>query len=94
VLTSYWLPAVRAAVEINRGNPARAIERLQAAATYELGYPFPQIEDGALLYSVYVRGQAYLQLHRGSEAAVEFQKFLDHSGVVVNCPLGALAHLG
>ena len=44
--------------------------------------------------TVYVRGQAYLLLHQGSVAAAEFQKFLDHRGVVVNCPLGALARLG
>ena len=47
-----------------------------------------------MMYPVYVRGQAYLLLHQGRAAAAEFQKFLDHRGVVVNCPLGALARLG
>ena len=47
-----------------------------------------------MLQPVYVRGQAYLLMHQGEQAAAEFQKFLDHRGVVMNCPLGALAHLG
>jgi eukaryotic-like serine/threonine-protein kinase len=51
-------------------------------------------EVGGFFYPVYVRGQGYLRLHQGSEAAAEFQKFLDHRGTVVNNPLGALAHLG
>jgi len=94
VIISYWLPTIRAAVEINRKNPAKTIEILQTAAPYELGNPSPQAEVGATLYPVYLRGLAYLLLHQGSAAAAEFQKFLDHRGVVVNCPLGALARLG
>jgi len=54
----------------------------------------PTPEWGGLLYPAYVRGQTYLRLHQGSEAAAEFQKFLDHRGIVGNCPFGALAHLG
>jgi hypothetical protein len=46
------------------------------------------------MYPLYLRGQAYLLLHRGKDAAVEFQKILDHRGIVLNFPLGALAHLG
>ena len=76
---------------MNRKNPARAIEFLQATSSYELG-SLPPI--GGTLYPVYVRGQAYLALREGSAAASEFQKFLDHRGVVINCLLGALAHLG
>jgi eukaryotic-like serine/threonine-protein kinase len=94
VVNGYWLPTIRAGIEINRHNPAKAIEILQAAAPYELGSPPPSAEVGGLLYPVYVRGQAYLLLNKGSEAATEFQKFLDHRGIVVNCPLGELAHLG
>jgi eukaryotic-like serine/threonine-protein kinase len=45
------------------------------------------------LYPIYVRGEAYLAAHRGTEAVAEFQKILDHRGVVVNEPIGALAHL-
>jgi tetratricopeptide (TPR) repeat protein len=93
-IKGYFLPTIRAAVEINRKNPAKAIEILQVAAPYELGNPDPQPVVGAMLYPVYVRGQAYLLLHQGSAAAAEFQKFLDYRGVVVNCPLGALARLG
>jgi hypothetical protein len=94
VIIAYWLPAIRASIELNRKNPSRAIEILQAAAPYELGYPDPEIEVGGLLYPVYLRGQAFLLLRDGSAAAAEFQKFVDHRGVVVNCPLGALALLG
>jgi eukaryotic-like serine/threonine-protein kinase len=86
-IIAYWLPTVRAALEISRDEPAKAIETLQAATSYELGSVGP-------LYPAYVRGQGYLLLHKGNEAAAEFQKFLDHRGVVANCPLGALAHLG
>jgi hypothetical protein len=48
---------------------------------------------GTGLYSVFVRGAAYLAAHQGSEAAAEFQKILDHRGIVLNEPIGALAHL-
>ncbi len=93
-LQGYWLPAVRATIEINRGNPVQAVKILQDTAPYELGYPPPQLGDGGLLYPVVVRGQAHLLLHRGSEAAAEFQKILDHRDINVNSPLGALARLG
>ncbi len=93
VLNSYWLPVIRASIEMNHNRPAKAIELLQDATPYELGEPLPQVAGGAFLYPVYIRGQAYLSLRRGREAAVEFHKFLDHRGIVVNCPLGALAHL-
>jgi tetratricopeptide (TPR) repeat protein len=93
-INGYWLPTIRAAIEINRQNPEKAIEILQTAAPYELGNPSPQAGVGATLYPVYLRGQAYLLLRQGGAAAVEFQKFLEHRGVVVNCPLGALARLG
>ena len=93
-INGYFLPTIRAAVEINRRNPAKAIEILQVAAPYELGNADPQPVIGAMMYPVYLRGQAYLLLHQGSAAAAEFQKFLDHRGIVVNCPLGALARLG
>ena len=92
-INRYWLPAVYASIEIRRNNPAKALEDLRATAPYELGTPLPQFEVGGSLYPVYIRGEAYLLLHQGKEAAAEFQKFLDHSGVTVNCPLGALAHL-
>jgi serine/threonine protein kinase/tetratricopeptide (TPR) repeat protein len=83
-----YLPTVHAQLAINAHDSAKAIEVLQAAAPYELG-DF----DAAPLYPVYVRGQAYLAAHQGSEAAAEFQKVLDHRGIVRNDPIGALAHL-
>ena len=94
VINSYWLPTIHASIELNRNNAAKAIEQLQAAAPYELGQPSPEFEVGGSLYPAYVRGQAYLAVRRGTEAAAEFQKLLDYRGLVVNCPLGALAHLG
>jgi serine/threonine protein kinase/Flp pilus assembly protein TadD len=93
VINRYWLPTIYASIEIQRGNPARAVELLQTTASYELGSPLPQFEVGGSLYPVYVRGQAYLLLHQGTEAVGEFQKFLDERGVTVNCPLAALARL-
>ena len=93
VINRYWLPTIYASIEIQRGNPARAVELLQATSQYELGSPLPQFEVGGTLYPVYVRGQAYLLLHRGTEAVGEFHKFLDRRGIVVNCPLAALARL-
>lgn len=94
LINAYWLPTIQAAMEINRGNHAKAIEMLQVAAPYELGEPSPLFQLGGSLYPVYLRGQAYLGLHRGHDAAAEFQRVLDHRGIVMNCPLGALARLG
>jgi eukaryotic-like serine/threonine-protein kinase len=87
IVQSYYLPTLRAKLALSRSDPSGAIEFLQAAAPYELS-------SSGTLYPVYVRGESYLAAHRGNEAAVEFQKILDHRGVVVNAPTGALAHLG
>jgi tetratricopeptide (TPR) repeat protein len=87
----YWLPTIRAAVALQRKNPSRAVELLQAASTVELGQP---TNFSVFLCPVYLRGEAYLMLHDGNAAAAEFQKFIDHRGVVVNFPWGALARLG
>ena len=77
----------RGAIELNRGNAMRALEYLGPAASFEAGW--------YLVYRpAYLRGEAYLLAHRGQEAAEEFQKIIDHRGVVVNQPFGALAHLG
>ena len=92
VLKLYWLPTLKAAIELNGGNSAQALVLLEAAAPYELGEP-PPVQEGTL-YPAYLRGQAYLAAHNGSAAAMEFQKLLDHRGIVINFPLGALAHLG
>jgi eukaryotic-like serine/threonine-protein kinase len=92
VLKLYWLPTLKAAIELNGGNSAQALESLEAAAPYELGEP-PPFQVGTL-YPAYLRGQAYLLARQGQAAATEFQKFLDHRGIAVNFPLGALARLG
>jgi hypothetical protein len=89
VLKLYWLPTLKAAIELNGGNSAQALESLEAAAPYELGEP-PPTQEGTL-YPAYLRGEAYLLARQGQAAATEFQKFLDHRGVVLNLPLGALA---
>jgi eukaryotic-like serine/threonine-protein kinase len=93
LLKGYWLPAIRATIEMNRKNPAGALKYLQMASHTELGLAVPLVEQATLLVPVYVRGQAYLLLRQGPEAAVEFQKFLDYRGATGNCPLASLAHL-
>ena len=86
-----YLPTIHAQVALIRKDHSKAVEFLQAAS-YELGTPTDRISPA--LYPVYVRGQAYLDAHQGSQGAAEFQKILDHRGIVVNAPIGALAHLG
>ena len=93
MIMGYWLPSIRAAIEINRSNPRKAVEILRPIP-YELGVPRPEVKYGGFLYTAYIRGQAYLLLRQGDEAAGEFQKFLDHRTVVANCFLAPLAHLG
>ena len=89
-VNDYWVPAIRAAAALDEKNPSAALEALQATAPYELGSPPPGI---AFLYPVYLRGLAYLQTGEGQQAAAEFQKILDHRGIVLNFPTAALAHL-
>ena len=81
---TYWLPTIRAGVALERKDPNRAIELLKVASTIELGV-------SSSLAPVYLRGEAYLMLRDGNRAAAEFQKFIDHRGVVMNFPWGALA---
>jgi outer membrane PBP1 activator LpoA protein len=88
-IQKYQLSTIRAAIELNRNNPVRALEILQSAAPYELA----STEAFNSLYPAYIRGLAYLQAKQGQEAATEFQKLLDHRGVVGNYVTGALAHL-
>jgi eukaryotic-like serine/threonine-protein kinase len=89
-----YLPALHARLALNHGEASRAVEMLQVAGSQELGAPRSSINGlfGAL-YPVYVRGEVYLAAHQGTEAAAEFQKILDHRGIVVSDPIGALAHL-
>jgi tetratricopeptide (TPR) repeat protein len=91
LVQAYWFPTIRAEIELNAGNARQALELLQAASVYELGAP-PPLSLGTL-YPVYVRGRAYLKAGQGKQAQAEFQKMIDHRGLTINFPLGALAHL-
>ncbi len=88
-----YLPTLRAKLALLRSNSQQALDSLQAAAPYELGLPALSFYNWPNLYPVYVRGEAYLAAHQGREAAAEFRKILDHRGIVLNEPIGALAHL-
>jgi tetratricopeptide (TPR) repeat protein len=88
LMQSIWLPTIGAQVALARKQPAAAIARLPAATPIEYGW------DTWCLYPTYVRGQVYLAAGQDNAAATEFQKILDHRGIVVNCPTGALARLG
>jgi tetratricopeptide (TPR) repeat protein len=89
-----YLPTIHAILALNRGESQPALELLKIAEPHELGTPLSAVSGlfGAL-YPIYVRGQAYLAANRGTEAAAEFQKILDHRGIVVSDAIGALAHL-
>jgi hypothetical protein len=87
----YWLPTIQAAIALERKDPSRAVELLKVTSAIELGQP--TIVD-VFLCPVYLRGEAYLMLNNGNAAAAEFQKFIDHYGLVANFPWGALARLG
>ena len=90
LVQSAWVPTTRAQLMIDRRDSAKAIELLRAATPYELAVWRSEPQG---LFSVLVRGNVYLAEHKGSEAAAEFQKILDHRGAVANKPIGALVHL-
>jgi hypothetical protein len=91
---SLWLPAIQAQLTLNKKNPAAAVHELQATTSrLELGQ-IAFVNNLSCLYPTYIRGQAYLASGQGSAAAAEFQKIIDHSGIVWNCWTGALARLG
>jgi eukaryotic-like serine/threonine-protein kinase len=85
LISSYYVPTIRAVVELNRGNAAAALDLLKETILYEAQY---------CMDAVYARGQAYVASHQGTAAAAEFQKMLDHRGLMNVCPLASLAHLG
>ena len=85
IISSYYVPTIRAVVELNRGNAAAALDLLQTTAPYEAQY---------CMDAVYARDQAYLASRQDNAAASEFQKMLDHRGLMNVCPLAPLAHLG
>jgi tetratricopeptide (TPR) repeat protein/predicted Ser/Thr protein kinase len=88
-----WLPAIQAQLSLDKKNPTSALNALQAASTIELG-EIDLASNTSCLYDIYFRGEAYLAAGQGVAADAEFQKILDHSGIVWNCWTGALAHLG
>jgi eukaryotic-like serine/threonine-protein kinase len=92
-MQSLWLPTIQAQLELDRKNPTSALSTLQTASPIEFGY-VPFVMNISCLYHVYVRGEAYLSAGQGKAAAAEFQKIINHSGIVWNCWTGALAHLG
>jgi tetratricopeptide (TPR) repeat protein len=92
-MQSLWLPSIQAQSALDRKSPNSALNALQPASPLELGET-PFGNNISCLYPVYVRAQAYLAAGQGNAAAAEFQKILDHSGIVWNCWTGALARLG
>jgi eukaryotic-like serine/threonine-protein kinase len=90
LLKLYWLPTIRAAIELKKNNPSQALVELEAAAPYEQGQTGVNTSN---LYPAYIRGEAYLAAHNGAAAAVEYQKLIAHPGIVQNYVTGALAHL-
>ena len=85
----YWLPVIRAALDLRQGRGSKAVDDLESAKELELGN-----SSALTLYPAYVRGQAYLATGDATKAAAEFQKFIDHAGIVLNSPLSAMARLG
>jgi|SRR6202453_906428 serine/threonine protein kinase len=94
LVQSNFLPVLRAKVALIRGNGSEAVEILRAATASELGVTTASTFGWTGMRPVFMRGEAYLAARQGGEAASEFQKILDHRGIVVNEPIGALAHLG
>jgi hypothetical protein len=91
-MQSLWLPSIHAQLALDRNEPAAALDSLRATSSMELAaYPFDN--ETSCLYQIYMRGEAYLAADEGFAAAGEFQKILDHSGIVWNCWTGAVANL-
>jgi tetratricopeptide (TPR) repeat protein len=89
LVQNYFLPAIRAAIQLHAENPAEAIKLLERTKQYDFAYP-DSFRD---LYPAYIRGLAYLQIGEGSLARIEFEKLLDHPGFVGTNVIGALSHL-
>ena len=89
LLNTLWLPTLEASFELKQGNQSRALDLLQTTQPYELSTAI----WSPIMYPAYLRGQAYLLAHDPNQAAAEFQKIIDHRGLVINRMIGALAHL-
>ncbi|MFZ0437810.1 MAG: hypothetical protein WAL76_06805, partial [Candidatus Sulfotelmatobacter sp.] len=92
IVQKYWLPAIRAQIDLRQARPSKAIDDLGVATAIEFANPGSTAVP--TLYPAYVRAQAYLAMGDGPKAATEFRKLTDRPGLVLNYPLGALAHLG
>jgi len=92
IYREYWNTTTQASIALDRGDPSQALNLLEKATPVELS-SFSIFPNAATMYPVYVRGEAYLKLHDGAQAADEFQKILDHRGLVLNSPIAALAQL-
>jgi predicted Zn-dependent protease/predicted Ser/Thr protein kinase len=92
-MQTLWLPAIRAQLALDAKKPRAALEALQAASSNELGQ-ITFVNNLSCLYDIYMRGEAYLEAGEAGASAAEFQKIIDHNGIVWNCWTGALAHLG
>jgi hypothetical protein len=90
-----YLPVIRAILALRRSDPAKAIETLEIATPYELGTPRSACTGYfGSLYPILIRGEAYLAAHKGAEAEHEFQKLIDHRGIMIGDPVSSLAHYG
>ncbi len=90
-LKVYWFPVIESSIAMAQQAPDRAIVALEPSLPYELGAPPP--ENTGLMYPAYIRGLAYLAQKNGPAAVAEFQKFVDHPGIIQNFLLGSLARL-
>jgi len=94
-MNTLWLPAIQAQSALARRNPTRALNALEETTSGSIEFgAIGFVNNISCLYPTYIRGEAYLASGQGQEAAAEFQKIIDHSGIVWNCWTGALAHLG
>jgi eukaryotic-like serine/threonine-protein kinase len=92
-MQALWLPTIQAQLALDRKDPALALHALQVASPIELSNTLSG-NTVSCLYTPYIRGEAYMEAGQGDAAAAEFQKIIDHNGIVWNCWTGALAHLG
>jgi hypothetical protein len=88
LIHNYWLPAIRAEVALQGGDFNRAVELVRSTGPYELA------DTPSPLIPIYIRAEALLRAGQGEAAAAEYQKILDHRGIVANSPMGSLGQLG
>jgi DNA-binding winged helix-turn-helix (wHTH) protein/Flp pilus assembly protein TadD len=92
LMQKYWLPTIRAQIELHQGNASKALAALTVAVPFDFAAPPPLTMS--TMYPAYVRGQAYLAAGDGKHATSEFDKLLEHPGMILNFPILAFAQLG